>query len=196
MAQWTTLADVVRTHDARHRGIGRLYTSHSLPRHAEWETPPKIFRLTAGALRKMRHIAAGLEVHAPNLRENLERTRGLTLAESVSTAPGAAIGRSAEHQLVEKASRRAIEQRVPLAKSLMSDPMIMQYLDAAAIQHRLNAAGYIGKCPGLRGANLLLPSHSKKLWLRTGIKGLWGDLSIKMLRRRSRPGISKLLKSS
>lgn len=37
---------------------------------------------------------------------------------------------------------------------------------------------------------------SKKLWLFAGIEGLWGDLSVRILRSRSSTDISKLLKSS
>jgi len=73
--------------------------------HAEWETLPEIFRLTAGALHQMATIVPHLEVDAARMKLNLDATQGLIFAEAVSMALASHIGKSAAHTLVEAASR-------------------------------------------------------------------------------------------
>ena len=79
---------------------------------AEWETLPQLFRLTAGALGNMNDMAAGLEVHADVMVANLDRSRGLVLAEAVSAALSPKLGRSSAHSLVESASQAALREWV------------------------------------------------------------------------------------
>src|SRR5207244_8421841 len=96
----TCLASMVQEHE---RGLGGW--------HAEWETLPEIFRLTAGALAHLKEIVGGLEVHSERMSQNAKLTRGLVLAEAVAFALRERLGREKSHKIVEEAARRATQDR-------------------------------------------------------------------------------------
>jgi 3-carboxy-cis,cis-muconate cycloisomerase len=85
--------------------------------HAEWETLPEIFRLTAGALHQMATIVPHLEVDVARMRRNLDATQGLIFAEAVAMAMAKDhIGKSAAHELLEAASLRRANRESISAK--------------------------------------------------------------------------------
>jgi 3-carboxy-cis,cis-muconate cycloisomerase len=100
---------------------------------AEWETVPEIFLLTSGALSQMRHLIGGLRVDAERMRTNLDATRGLIYAESVSTALARVIGHAAAHKQVERACRHAFEQNRPLNEVVLGDTDITAHLSSAEL---------------------------------------------------------------
>jgi 3-carboxy-cis,cis-muconate cycloisomerase len=76
----------------------------------------------------------GLEVDgAPRL--NLDTTHGLVMAEALSFALAAKIGKHDGHQLLEGASRKAIAEKRHLRDVLGEDPRITAYLSAREIEH-------------------------------------------------------------
>jgi 3-carboxy-cis,cis-muconate cycloisomerase len=111
---------------------------------AEWETYPELFRLTASALDRTLEIARGLEVDREKMRANLEASDGLVMAEAVSAALAAEIGRDRAHDLVEKASRRAIAGKQHLAATLKSDPEIRKNLTESQIDTLMDPRAYLG----------------------------------------------------
>src|SRR5215470_8984329 len=60
--------------------------------HAEWETLPQIFRLSAGTLHQLTEIIPHLEVDTNRMRENLDATNGLIFAEAITMALANKIG--------------------------------------------------------------------------------------------------------
>jgi len=112
--------------------------------HAEWETLPQIFRLTAGALVQVRQIMDGIEIHADRMAANLERTHGLVLAEAVSSALAEALGRSAAHRLVEEATLRAEQEERPLEKILGEMPAVSEHLTPEALRRLFDYRDYLG----------------------------------------------------
>jgi 3-carboxy-cis,cis-muconate cycloisomerase len=120
---------------------------------AEWETLPEIFELTAGALAQMRHIVAGLSINTERMRANIDASRGLLYAEGVSAVLVQRIGRTAAHSLVERACRRANEERQDLSDVLGDDPEIASLLSVAEIKqlcdhqrHTIAAAALVDQC--------------------------------------------------
>jgi 3-carboxy-cis,cis-muconate cycloisomerase len=101
---------------------------------AEWETLPEIFLLTSGALSQVAQIIGGLRVDAERMRANLDATRGLIYAESVSTALARAVGHAAAHQLVERACRRATEESRHLQEIASSDAEITAHVSAVELK--------------------------------------------------------------
>src|SRR3984893_12973880 len=61
--------------------------------HAEWETLPEIVCLTAGAMHHFRVVVPRLELDVKRMRENLELTKGLIFAETITAALGEKISR-------------------------------------------------------------------------------------------------------
>lgn len=112
---------------------------------AEWETLPEIMRLCAGALEQMQQIISGLTVDEARMRANLEITRGQIMAEAVTLALGAKIGRLQAHQLVEKACHRASAQGLHLGDILRDDPAIQSDLSASELARLLDPANYLGQ---------------------------------------------------
>ena len=111
---------------------------------AEWETLRDLFRLTGGSVERLRDLLAGLEVDPRRMRDNLDSTMGLPLAESLMMTLAPKIGRAAAHHRVEAASKRAIAERRPLAEIAKSEPAIVGTLSAHDIDRALNPANYLG----------------------------------------------------
>ncbi|MGO9302770.1 MAG: 3-carboxy-cis,cis-muconate cycloisomerase [Candidatus Korobacteraceae bacterium] len=112
--------------------------------HAEWETLPEIFRLTAGALHQMATIIPHLEVDAARMKRNLDATQGLIFAEAVTMAMGNHIGKSAAHGLVEAASRQARESGKHLREVLAQNPAVTERLTAAELDRLFAPENYLG----------------------------------------------------
>jgi len=112
--------------------------------HAEWETLPEIFRLTAGALHQMATIVPHLEVDAARMRRNLDATQGLIFAEGASMALGNHIGKSAAHTLVEAASRRARDSGKHLREVLAQDRAVTDWLNAEELDRLFAPENYLG----------------------------------------------------
>jgi 3-carboxy-cis,cis-muconate cycloisomerase len=112
--------------------------------HAEWETLPQMFLLASGALRRMADAIEGLKVDPKRMRDNLDATRGLIMAEAVTMALGERVGRLEAHHLVEKASRRAVEQSIALREALAGEPEVQAYLSAEQLSRLFAPESYLG----------------------------------------------------
>ena len=73
----------------------------------EWWTLPRMFELTASALRKAEFLSAHLDVDEARMRHNVSASNGLMLAEAVSFALSKTMSRKAAKALVTAASRTA-----------------------------------------------------------------------------------------
>lgn len=112
--------------------------------HAEWEVPPEIISLSAGALHHLAETIAGLEVDAPKMRENLAVTRGLIYAEGIQMALAPALGKMAAHEFVEAAARRARAKRLHLRDVLAADRTVKKHLTKADLARLFDPAQYLG----------------------------------------------------
>ncbi|HUM04098.1 MAG TPA: 3-carboxy-cis,cis-muconate cycloisomerase [Terriglobales bacterium] len=112
--------------------------------HAEWETLPEIFRLTAAALSQMADILPHLEVNAERMRDNVDATRGLIFAEAVAMALSAHMGKSDAHRLVEVASQRAVRSKKHFREVLEQDKGVTDRLSAADLDRLFDPENYLG----------------------------------------------------
>jgi 3-carboxy-cis,cis-muconate cycloisomerase len=112
--------------------------------HAEWETLPEIFRLTAGALHQMATIVPLLEVDAARMRRNLDATQGLIFAEAVTMVMAGHIGKSAAHTLIEEASRRTRESGKHLREVLIQTQVVTERLTSAELDRLFAPENYLG----------------------------------------------------
>jgi 3-carboxy-cis,cis-muconate cycloisomerase len=112
--------------------------------HAEWETLPEIFRVTAGALHQMAGILPRLEVHTDRMRRNLDATQGSIFAEAVSMALAKKMGKSAAHALIESASKSARASGKHLRELLSEDATVKQQLSLAELDRLFAAENYLG----------------------------------------------------
>ncbi len=115
------------------------------PWHLEWVSLPESFLLTASSLANAKFMLAGLVVHDRRMRENLDLTHGLIVAEAVMMAVAPKLGRQHAHEIVYDACRKAIEGGGQLADILAKVPEIVDALGGVdAIRHHCDPANYLG----------------------------------------------------
>jgi 3-carboxy-cis,cis-muconate cycloisomerase len=121
---------------------------------AEWESLRELFCLSAGSVERLRDMLAGLELDAARMRQNLDATLGLPLAESLMMALAPATGRGEAHHRVEAASKLALARGRPLAEIAKAEPAIAGHLSAADIDRALDPSRYLGSAEAMIDAAL------------------------------------------
>lgn len=92
-----------------------------------------LFCYAAGAVERVRLALAGSEVHTDRMLDNLGVTRGLLMAESLSMALAARIGKAEAHHAVQAACQRAVRQGDDLETTALADEKIAGPLSADEI---------------------------------------------------------------
>jgi 3-carboxy-cis,cis-muconate cycloisomerase len=115
------------------------------PWHLDWVSLPESFLLTASGLANAKFMLAGLVVHEDRMRENLDLTGGLIVAEAVMMAAAPKLGRQHAHDVVYGACRKAIEEGGQLADILGEMPEVVDALGGvAAIRAKCDPTNYLG----------------------------------------------------
>jgi len=117
------------------------------PWHAEWVAIPESFVLTAGALHQAKFALGGLIVDAARMKQNLDMSKGLIVAEAVMMRMAPHIGRQQAHDVVYGACRVVNEQGGTLAEALAAMPEVTRHFDKAAIARMTDPANYAGLAP-------------------------------------------------
>jgi 3-carboxy-cis,cis-muconate cycloisomerase len=112
--------------------------------HSEWEALSDALVLTGGAAAAVREVTEGLQVYPEKMRENLDETGGLLLAENVTTAAAERLGRLKAHDLVEAIVRRAVDGGRPFREELLAEPALREVLSPEDVDAALDPAGYLG----------------------------------------------------
>lgn len=97
--------------------------------HSEWEVLVEIMQLIAGSIEKSIFLIEGLEVDKNKMLTNLELTNGLIYAENLSLALAKKIGKSAAHELIEKACKNAIQEKKHLKEVILEMNIEIDDLD-------------------------------------------------------------------
>ncbi|HEY3107841.1 MAG TPA: 3-carboxy-cis,cis-muconate cycloisomerase [Chloroflexota bacterium] len=108
----------------------------------EWAAIPELFGCAAGAVEHVRAALAGLEVDGARMRANLEASGGLIVAESLSFALAARLGRDAAHAIVAELSRQAAAST--LRQVALADRRVTAVLSEADVDAALDPARYLG----------------------------------------------------
>ena len=111
---------------------------------AEAETLGEALALTGGAAATMREVLEELEVHPGRMRENLDATGGLLLAERVTMAVAERVGRLEAHGAVEAACKRVAAGGGSLRDELLAEGAVAAHLSPAALDELLDPSGYLG----------------------------------------------------
>ena len=117
--------------------------------HAEWEPLAAMLRLTGSASSWAAELLPGLVVDASRMAANLAATKGLPLAEHVSSLLAGVLGGAQAHDLVAEAGARAVGAGLPLRDVLLAVPKLEERLSAAGItaeqiDSALDPVGYLG----------------------------------------------------
>jgi 3-carboxy-cis,cis-muconate cycloisomerase len=111
---------------------------------SEWEPLRESLALTGGAAAAVREALEGLEVRPERMRENLDATGGLLMAESVVGALGDRLGRRRARELVDAACERALDRGTSLREQLIGDEAVSTELSEEEIDRALDPGGYLG----------------------------------------------------
>src|SRR5204862_416251 len=117
--------------------------------HAEWEPLTALLRLTGSASSWTADLLPGLVVDTSRMAANLAATKGLPLAEHVSSLLAGLLGGVQAHDLVAEAGARAVSAGLPLQDVLLAVPRLEERLTAAGItpeqiEAALEPSGYLG----------------------------------------------------
>jgi 3-carboxy-cis,cis-muconate cycloisomerase len=111
---------------------------------AQWHAFPALLLTTSGALAAVVEIAQGLEIDAERMRNNLEIAQGLIMAEAVTMALGAKLGKEQAHEIVAEASRKAIAHKLHLNSVLADDPRVTAHMTPGELARLFELMGYQG----------------------------------------------------
>jgi 3-carboxy-cis,cis-muconate cycloisomerase len=111
---------------------------------AQWQAFPALLLATASALGAVADLAQRLEVDAQRMRENLDHTHGLIMAEAVTTALAAKIGRDQATRIVDEAGRRALAERRHLSMILGEDPRVTSHMTPGELARAFELLSYQG----------------------------------------------------
>ncbi|MFV5699070.1 3-carboxy-cis,cis-muconate cycloisomerase [Flavobacterium sp. ZT3R17] len=107
--------------------------------HSEWEVLTEIMQLTAGSVEKSIALIEGLEVNENRMLANLELTKGLIYAENLALALAQKIGKSAAHEWIENACKKAIQEKKHLKEVVLE--MNIEVADVDSLFDPKNAIG-------------------------------------------------------
>jgi 3-carboxy-cis,cis-muconate cycloisomerase len=132
--------------------------------HAEWEPLTALLRLTGSASSWAADLLPGLVVDTSRMAANLAATKGLPLAEHVSSLLAGVLGGAQAHDLVAEAGARATSAGLPLQDVLLAVPKLEERLSAAGItpeqiEAALEPSGYLGATDAFITASL--DAHEK-----------------------------------
>src|SRR3989442_1630403 len=102
--------------------------------------------LTGDLLQRMMGLLDGLQVFPERMRENLDLSGGLIMAEALMLELGKQIGRQRAHDAVYDAAQAAVTQSRPFRETLAEDPHVSAGLTPSQVEALLDPARYTGLC--------------------------------------------------
>jgi len=102
--------------------------------------------LTGDMLQRMLALFEGLQVFPERMRENLELSGGLIMAEALMLELGKQIGRQRAHDAVYEAAQSSVTESRPFREMLAADPHVSARLSPAQVDALLDPARYTGLC--------------------------------------------------
>jgi 3-carboxy-cis,cis-muconate cycloisomerase len=102
--------------------------------------------LTGDMLQRMIALFDGLQVFPQRMRENLDLSGGLIMAEALMLELGKQIGRQRAHDAVYEAAQASVTEGRPFREMLAKDPHVSAGLTPAQVDALLDPARYTGLC--------------------------------------------------
>ncbi|WP_433125392.1 3-carboxy-cis,cis-muconate cycloisomerase [Micromonospora sp. CA-240977] len=107
--------------------------------HAEWEPLLDLLHVAGGATARCARMLSGLQVRPERMRENLDATGGLLLAEAVAARLAPAVGRRVAHDLVTRAAAEP-----SFRAALFADPEVRAHLSDTELAEALDPYRWLG----------------------------------------------------
>lgn len=128
-------------------GIEAMVQEHERdmgPWQAEWEFIPEMFLLASSVLHHMKWILKDLHVYPENMLENLKKSDGLIMSESIMMSLGEKIGRQKAHDVVYELAMKAYSEKRPFKEVLLESDEITRYFSEEDIDSLLDPLSYTG----------------------------------------------------
>jgi 3-carboxy-cis,cis-muconate cycloisomerase len=100
--------------------------------------------LLGNVLERVRILAEGVVLKPKRMRENLDLSEGLIMAEPIMLALGEHVGRQEAHDIVYDAAQAAASGENKFVDLLAADPRLNQYLSKEQIETMLDPTQYTG----------------------------------------------------
>ena len=117
--------------------------------HVEWYTLPNAFIISSACLSSAKYLLEGLEVFPKNMKENINKTNGLIVAEAVMMSLAPHIGRQIAHDIVYECCRDSLKNKTPFIDALLSKTEISNVFDETQLLKIINPANYLGAAPAM-----------------------------------------------
>jgi 3-carboxy-cis,cis-muconate cycloisomerase len=114
------------------------------PWEVEWITLPEIFTLAGGALAQACFVLEGLEVHADQMRANLDLTHGMIVSEAVMMGLAPKMGRDKAHDVLYAIIHDPALGNKSLAEMLLRRDDVTAVLSEAEIRRLTDPTNYLG----------------------------------------------------
>jgi len=119
---------------------------------------PHSLILTDWIIYQMNNVFKNLQVNPERMMENIERSQGLPMAESVMTKLiEKGLGRGEAHELMRRLSLEAIQKKMHLRDLLKKDENIRRYMTEGEIDDAMDPGKYLGV------TEMIIDSVAKKL---------------------------------
>jgi len=117
--------------------------------HVEWYTLPNAFIISSACLSSAKHLLEGLEISPENMKENINKTNGLIVAEAVMMSLAPHIGRQIAHDIVYECCRDSIKNKTPFIDALLSKTAISNIFNETQLLKIIDPANYLGAAPAM-----------------------------------------------
>jgi adenylosuccinate lyase len=102
--------------------------------------------LTGDMLQRVIALFAGLQIFPARMRQNLDLSGGLIMAEALMLDLGKQIGRQRAHDVVYEAAQASVTQGRPFRDLLAEDPHVSGRLTPVQVEALLDPTRYTGLC--------------------------------------------------
>ena len=117
--------------------------------HVEWYTLPNAFIISSACLSSAKYLLEGLEISVENMKDNMNKTNGLIVAESVMMSLAPHIGRQIAHDIVYECCRDSLKNKTPFIDALLSQASISNIFNRSKLLEIVDPANYLGAAPAM-----------------------------------------------
>ena len=117
--------------------------------HVEWYTLPNAFIISSACLSSAKYLLEGLEISVDNMKDNMNKTNGLIVAESVMMSLAPHIGRQVAHDIVYECCRDSLKNKTPFIDALLSQASISNIFNKSQLVKIVDPTNYLGAAPAM-----------------------------------------------
>lgn len=115
----------------------------------EWKAVPEACLMTGVMLAQMKYVLAGLEVHAEQMRRNLDALGGFLMSERVMFALADKIGKQTAHEVVYHAAMHGFAEGITFEAALTASPQAKDAIGSEELRELLDPTTYVGLAPAI-----------------------------------------------